>query len=98
MREVHFNKAARTQQPRSPHRTTLIITGPLVRAGFPGGSVERILLRMQETWVRSLDREDALEVEMATHSNIVAWRSPWTGEPGGLIVHRLAKNQIQLSG
>ena len=39
---------------------------------------------MQETWVRSLGREDALEKGMATDSNIFAWRNPWTGESGGL--------------
>ena len=37
---------------------------------------------MQETWVRSLDQEDPLEKEMATHSNILAWESPWTEELG----------------
>ena len=37
-----------------------------------------------ENWVRSLAWEDPLEKEMATHSSIVAWRSPWTEEPGGL--------------
>ena len=39
---------------------------------------------MQETRVRSLDGEDPLEKEMATHSSIVAWEIPWTEEPGGL--------------
>ena len=39
---------------------------------------------MQETWVRSLDQEDPLEKEMATHSSILAWRIPWTEEPGRL--------------
>ena len=39
---------------------------------------------MQETLVRSLDREDPLEKGMATHSSIRAWRIPWTEEPGGL--------------
>ena len=39
---------------------------------------------MQETWVRSLGWEDPLEKEMATHSSILAWRIPWTGEPGRL--------------
>ena len=39
---------------------------------------------MQETWVQSLGWEDILEKEMATHSSILAWRIPWTGEPGGL--------------
>ena len=38
----------------------------------------------QEMWVRSLGREDPLEEEMATHSSILAWRIPWTEEPGGL--------------
>ena len=35
-------------------------------------------------WVQSLDQEDTLEEEMATHSSILAWRIPWTGEPGSL--------------
>ena len=39
---------------------------------------------MQETWVRFLDWEDPLEKEMATHSSILAWRIPWTEEPGGI--------------
>ena len=39
---------------------------------------------MQETWVRSLGWEDPLEEGMATHSSVLAWRSPWTEEPGGL--------------
>ena len=39
---------------------------------------------MRETWVRSLDWEDPLEKEMATHSSIHAWKIPWTKEPGGL--------------
>jgi len=39
---------------------------------------------MQETWVQFLGQEDPLEKEMATHSSILAWRIPWTEEPGGL--------------
>ena len=39
---------------------------------------------MQETWVPSLGQEDPLEKEMTTHSSILAWRIPWTEEPGGL--------------
>ena len=39
---------------------------------------------MQETWVQSLGQEDFLEEGMATHSSILAWRIPWTEEPGGL--------------
>ena len=39
---------------------------------------------MLETWVQYLGGEDALEKGMATHCSILAWRNPWTGEPGGL--------------
>ena len=39
---------------------------------------------MQETWVQSLGQEDPVEKKMATHSSILAWRIPWTEEPGGL--------------
>ena len=38
----------------------------------------------QKTWVQSLGQEDPLENEMATHSSILAWKIPWTEEPGGL--------------
>ena len=49
-----------------------------------GAPLYRIRLPMQETWVQSLGQEDPLEKEMATHSSILAWRIPWTEEPGGL--------------
>ena len=39
---------------------------------------------MQETWVQSLDQEDPLEKEMATHSSILDWKVSWTEEPGRL--------------
>ena len=39
---------------------------------------------IRETWVQSLGQEDPLEKEMATHSSILAWRIPWTEEPGRL--------------
>ena len=39
---------------------------------------------IRETWVRSVGWEDPLEKEMATNSSILAWRNPWTEEPGGL--------------
>ena len=42
------------------------------------------LLTVWETQVQSLDREDLLEKEMATHSSILAWKIPWMEEPGGL--------------
>ena len=58
----------------------------LYRRGFLGGfqADGRNLLETQETWVRSLGQEDPLEKDMATHSSILAWRIPWTEEPGGL--------------
>ena len=39
---------------------------------------------MQETWVQSLALEDLLEKETALHSSTLAWKTPWTEEPGGL--------------
>ena len=39
---------------------------------------------MKETRVQSLDQENLLEKEMATHSSILAWKIPWTEDPGGL--------------
>ena len=45
---------------------------------------ERKHLPMQETRIQSLGQDDPLEKEMATHSSILAWRIPWTEEPGGL--------------
>ena len=39
---------------------------------------------MRETWVQSLGQEDLLEKEMAPHSSILAWKIPWTEEPGRL--------------
>ena len=50
---------------------------------FPGGSMVKYLPSMPETWVRSLDRKDPLEKEMATHSRILDL-IPLTEEPGGL--------------
>ena len=52
--------------------------------GFPGGSVVTNLPAMQEMQVQSLSWEDPLEKEMATHSSILAWKIPWTEEPGSL--------------
>ena len=55
--------------------------------GFPSGSGVKNLPTMWELgekWVRSLDGDDPLEKVMATHSRILAWRIPWTEEPGGL--------------
>ena len=52
--------------------------------GFPGASVVKNPLPIQETRVQSLGKEDLLEKEMETHSSILAWRIPWTEEPGRL--------------
>ena len=49
--------------------------------GFPDGLVKNSPA-MQETQVPSLDQEDPLEKEMAAHSSILAWKIPWTGDPG----------------
>ena len=57
---------------------TTYICAPLV------AQTAKNLTEMQETPVQSLGQEDPLEKEMATHSNILAWRIPWTEEPGGL--------------
>ena len=55
--------------------------------GFPGGSAVKnspAMQEMQEMQFWSLDWEDPLEEERATHSSILAWKIPWTEEPGGL--------------
>ena len=49
-----------------------------------GAQSLKSLTAMQETWVQSLGWGDPLEKEMATHSSILAWRIPWTEEPGRL--------------
>ena len=59
----------------------------MITWGFPAGSdgQERGgLPMMQETQVQSLAREDPLEKEMATHSTMLAWKTPWTEKPDGL--------------
>ena len=52
--------------------------------GFSGGSVVKNLPSKQETQIRSPSQEDPLEEEMAAQPSILAWRIPWTEEPGGL--------------
>ena len=49
---------------------------------FPGGSGVKNLPAKQERWVQSLGWEHPLEKEMAIHSSILAWKIPWTEEPG----------------
>jgi len=72
------------------HLTIFFVNYTLIRLkkGFPNGSVVKNLLAMQEMqkmWVQSLGWEDPLEEGMATHSSILAWRIPWTEEPGRLL-------------
>ena len=67
--------------------------------GFPGRPVvENLPTNRQDMWVHSLDWEEPLEKEMATHSSILAWRSPGTQEPGGLQSMGSQKSPAQLSG
>ena len=80
------------------HSGTYLVLGTVLSAlyvvphftnvqGFPGSSVVKNMPAMQEIqkiWVRSLGGEDPLEEEIATHFSILAWRTPWTEESGGL--------------
>ena len=56
--------------------------GLVLEVGFPCGS--EVTQDQQEMWVQSLDQEDPLEKGLATDSRILAWRIPWTEEPGKL--------------
>ena len=63
------------------------IRDSLRHQGSPSGSEVKNLptvQELQETWIQSLGWEDPMEEDMATHSSILAWRIPWTEEPGGL--------------
>ena len=62
-------------------------------ASLVAQTVKRLPI-MWETWVQSLGREDLMEKEMATHSSILAWKIPWTEEPG---VHGVIKIWTRLS-
>ena len=55
------------------------------------------LSTMWETRVRSLGQEDPLEKEIAIHSSTIAWKIPWTEEPGRLRVHGVAKSRTRMS-
>ena len=62
--------------------------------GFPVAQTVKNLLAMQETWVLSLGQEGPLEKGMASHSSVLAWKTPWTEEPGRL-VHVVTKSQTE---
>ena len=70
------NTVLKINAPYSDNRTLNILWPSLVAQKVKNLPV------VQETWVWSLGQEDPLEEEMATHSNIFAWRIPWTEEPG----------------
>ena len=69
----------------------LIISGNQRFRGFLVAQIVKNPPAMQETQVRFLDWEDPLEKGMATHSGILAWRIPWTEEPGRLQSVRLQR-------
>ena len=62
----------------------LLVCSVIKREDFPAAQTVKNLPAMQETRVQSLGWEVPLEKGMATHSTILAWRSPWTEKPGGL--------------
>ena len=63
---------------------TMLQVLPWVSQAAQGLRICLSMQEMQELWVQSLDREDPLEKETATHSSILACEIPWTEEPGGL--------------
>ena len=74
-----------------------VLAFPLRQGASWAAQTVKNLPAMRETRVRSLGKEDALEEGMATHSSILFWRIPWTEEPGGATVCRVAKNRTRLS-
>ena len=71
------------------------------KRGFPSGSVVKnppVMQEPQETWVRSLSQEDPLEEGIETHSSILAWRIPWTEEPGVKIPLSLKASWVRIKG
>ena len=72
-----------TQEQHRRILTLLIYTPSCHSASLVAQRVQR-LSAVQETWVQSLGGEDPLEKEMATHSSTLAWKIPWTEEPGRL--------------
>ena len=69
---------------------------PDFRTSLVAHMVKR-LSTMQETWVRALGWEDPLEKQMAIHSSTIAWKIPWTEEPGRLQSMGAAKSRTRLS-
>ena len=59
----------------------------MILLGFPGAQMVKNLPAVQEIWIWSLGREVPLKNGMATHSSVLAWRIPWTEEPGWTTDH-----------
>ena len=74
-----------------------LCTSFCTRCDFPGGSDSKVSAYNAGDWVPSLDREDPLEKEMATHSSILAWKVPWREEPGWLLSMESQKSRTRLS-
>ena len=68
-----------------------------VQEGFLGGSVIKNPPVMQETKVQSLGQEDPLEEGMPTHSSTLAWKTPWTKEPGGQQSTKFGSQRVGLT-
>ena len=81
---MYLNKSSIIPQKQISINHQQIFRFLMVYEDFPGSSAVKNPPAVQETWVRSLGREDPLEKEMATHSSILAWKIPWTEEPGSL--------------
>ena len=90
---IHWEMKYTQISPLYSHKYTLRTD----QLGVPGGPMAKTPSAMQETRLRSLGWQDPLEKEMATHSSILAWRIPWTEEPGGLQSTGLQKSQAWLA-
>ena len=96
-----FRKDRDTDRPachpgRGPLGTYATPSAKTKMASLVAQTVKR-LSAMQETRVQSLGWEDPLEKEMAAHCSILAWKIPWTVEPGRLTVHEVTKSRTRLS-
>ena len=83
---ISFSNYPSWSTENSPSRSSPLFES-LIAHIFSGGLLAHMVKKlsaMQETWVLSLDWEGLLEIEMATHSSILAWEIPWTEKPGKL--------------
>ena len=81
-----------------PNSRTLVPARTILESSHWASPVTQMvknLPSMQETWVQPLVGDGCLEQGMATHSNIVAWRIPWTGETGGLLSKGVTKSHVR---